>query len=42
VLEGTVAANPWLHYAGAVAGAAIVLAVGNWLKKRAQTEKPAT
>jgi predicted tellurium resistance membrane protein TerC len=32
------AANPWLHYAGAAAGAVVVLLIGNWLKKRGQAK----
>ncbi len=35
-LHGAVATNPWLHYAAASAGAAIVVALGQMLKKRAQ------
>ncbi|MDB5879221.1 MAG: Integral rane protein TerC [Variovorax sp.] len=39
-LEGVRAAYPWLHYAGAVAGAAFVLIVGRFLQKRGH-DKPA-
>jgi len=42
VLHDVVAANPWLHYAGAVAGAIFVVVIGRWLQKRGQTEKLAT
>ena len=35
-LRGTLAANPWLHYAGAAAGAAFVLAVGKLMAQRQQ------
>jgi YjbE family integral membrane protein len=38
VLQDTLAANPWLHYAAAIAGAVIVLLLGNWLKKRGQAK----
>jgi YjbE family integral membrane protein len=34
-LRGALAASPWLHYAGAVAGAFFVVAVGRWQQKRA-------
>ena len=34
VFADTLAANKWLHYAGAVAGAAFVVAVGKMLKAR--------
>jgi YjbE family integral membrane protein len=34
-LRGAVAANPWLHYAGAAAGAFFVVAVGRWQQRRA-------
>ena len=33
-LRTTLQANPWLHYAAAVAGAAFVLLAGRWLQKR--------
>jgi len=33
-LRDTLAANPWLHYAGALAGAFFVIAVGKWQQKR--------
>ena len=39
-LDGIRATYPWLHYAGAVAGAAFVLLVGRFLQKRGH-EKPA-
>ena len=34
-LRGALAANPWLHYAGAAAGAFFVVAVGRWQQRRA-------
>ncbi|WP_076999901.1 TerC family protein [Variovorax sp. KK3] len=34
VLHDTLAAAPWLHYAGAAAGAVFVVAFGKWLQKR--------
>lgn len=34
-LRGALAANPWLHYAGAAAGAFFVIAVGRWQQRRA-------
>jgi YjbE family integral membrane protein len=34
-LRGTLAADPWLHYAGAAAGAFFVIAVGRWQQRRA-------
>lgn len=34
-LHTVLAANPWLHYAGAAAGAALVVLLGRWLQKRA-------
>ena len=34
-LRGVLAANPWLHYAGAVAGALFVVVVGRMLQRRA-------
>jgi YjbE family integral membrane protein len=36
-LHGMLAADPWLHYAGAAAGAALVVAVGKLLQARART-----
>ena len=33
-LKGLLAANPWLHYAGAATGAALVLGLGRLLQKR--------
>ncbi len=33
-LKGVAAANPWLHYVAAAAGAAIVIALGKFLQKR--------
>ena len=33
-LRETLAANPWLHYAAAAAGAVVVIALGRWLQKR--------
>jgi len=37
-LRDILTANPWLHYAGAVAGAVFVVAVGKWLQKRGRTD----
>jgi YjbE family integral membrane protein len=34
-LRAALAANPWLHYAGAAAGAFFVVAVGRWQQRRA-------
>jgi len=34
ILHDMLAANPWLHYAAAAAGAVFVVAVGKWLQKR--------
>ena len=34
-LHGALAANPWLHYAGAAAGAVFVVAYGKWQRRRA-------
>jgi predicted tellurium resistance membrane protein TerC len=34
-LRDTLAANPWLHYAAAAAGALFVVAVGRLLQRRA-------
>lgn len=36
-LRGALAANPWLHHAGAAAGAFFVIAVGRWQQRRAAT-----
>jgi len=36
-LKGVAAANPWLHYVAAAAGAAIVIALGKFLQKRHST-----
>src|SRR5215208_1794627 len=38
VLKSWVEANPWLHYAGAVLGAAFVIGVGKALQLRARTK----
>ncbi len=38
ILRDVLAANPWLHYAAAVAGAVFVVAVGRGLQKRAHTK----
>ena len=38
VLKDVVAANPWLHYAGAAAGAALVIALGKLLQARARVK----
>lgn len=35
-LKEMLAANPWMHYAAAAAGAALVVAVGKWLQKRGE------
>jgi hypothetical protein len=35
VLRDALAANPWLHYAGAAAGAFFVVAFGKWQQRRA-------
>ncbi|QHI98987.1 YjbE family putative metal transport protein [Xylophilus rhododendri] len=37
-LKGVLAANPWLHYAAAVAGAVIVVVVGKWAAARANSK----
>ena len=34
-LRGALAADPWIHYAGAAAGAFFVIAVGRWQQRRA-------
>lgn len=36
-LRAVLAANPWLHYAAAAAGAAFVVAIGRMLQNRART-----
>ena len=36
ILRDMLAANPWLHYAAAAAGAVFVVAVGKWLQKRSR------
>jgi YjbE family integral membrane protein len=36
-LREVLLAKPWLHYAGAVAGAAFVLIAGRWLQHRSRT-----
>ncbi|VTU37983.1 TerC family protein [Variovorax sp. RA8] len=36
-LSGVLSANPWLHYAGAAAGAFFVVAYGKWQQRRAVT-----
>ena len=41
VLADQLSAKPWLHYAGAVAGAVFVLAVGKWLQRRGGHDKTA-
>ena len=41
-LSDLLAAQPWLHYAGAVAGAVFVVAVGRWLQRRGQARHLAT
>jgi YjbE family integral membrane protein len=37
VLKDTLAANPWLHYAGAAAGAILVYVIGKALQRRAES-----
>ena len=39
-LRGTLAANPWLHYAGAAAGAVFVVTFGKWQQQRAASAMP--
>ncbi len=41
IFKGAVAANPWLHYAGAVAGAIVVVGIGKALQARAHSAKSA-
>jgi YjbE family integral membrane protein len=36
-LSGVLSANPWLHYAGAAAGAFFVVAYGKWQQRRTAT-----
>ena len=36
-LKDTLAANPWLHYAGAAAGAIVVYVIGKALQRRAES-----
>jgi YjbE family integral membrane protein len=38
VLQGALGAQPWLHYAGAAAGAAFVVLVGKFLQSRGRME----
>ena len=40
-LADALAARPWLHYAGATAGAILVIVTGKWLHRRARRLKPA-
>ena len=40
-LREMLVANPWLHYAAAAAGAALVVLLGRWLSKRARAASPA-
>jgi len=40
-LADQLAARPWLHYAGAIAGALFVLAVGKWMQRRGTPDKTA-
>ena len=40
-LREVLEAHPWLHYAAAAAGAALVVLLGRWLNKRAQAVSPA-
>lgn len=40
VLDGFTAAHPWVHYAAAAAGAALVLLLGKALQRRAATSAP--
>jgi len=39
-LRGALAANPWLHYAGAAAGAVFVVVFGKWQQRRAASAMP--
>jgi YjbE family integral membrane protein len=41
VLKGIAAANPWLHYAGAVAGAVFVVVLGRFLQGRTESKDSA-
>ncbi len=41
-LKGVLAANPWLHYAGAAAGAALVLGWGRLMHSRHKTDPQST
>ena len=41
ILRSTLAANPWLHYAAAVAGAVLVVGLGKWLSSRHKSTQPA-
>jgi predicted tellurium resistance membrane protein TerC len=38
ILKDLLAANPWLHYAAAAAGAALVIAIGKALQSRSRVE----
>ena len=40
-LKGLVAANPWIHYAAAAAGAALVIGLGKMLSKSKSKDAPA-
>ncbi len=40
-LKGVVAANPWIHYAAAAAGAVLVIGLGKFLSARAHSKQPA-
>jgi YjbE family integral membrane protein len=40
-LKGVLAANPWLHYVAAAAGASFVIACGKFLQARARKHTPA-
>jgi YjbE family integral membrane protein len=41
ILKDVVAANPWIHYAAAAAGAAFVVGLGRWLQNRHKTPSAA-
>ena len=41
ILKDVLVANPWLHYAGAAAGAAFVVGVGKLIQARASRQRAA-
>jgi YjbE family integral membrane protein len=41
IFKGHLTANPWMHYAAAAAGAALVVGLGKMTQLRAHAEKPA-